>query len=66
MDNVSVARKETKHVLCHSYLRGLKEKPYWLREVEEARSRRWEAKVVRADWRANLIVKKCRETVEAR
>jgi hypothetical protein len=52
--------------LCDSYMRGLKEEPHWLREVEEARSRRWEAKVVRVDWKANSIAKKCRETVEAR
>ena len=67
---VSVARKDTKHVLCDSYMRGLKKEPHRgephrLREVEEARSRRWE-KVVRADWRANSIVKKVRETIEAR
>jgi len=51
-------------------MRGLKKEPHRgerhrLREVEEARSRRWE-KVVRADWRANSIVKKVRETIEAR
>jgi hypothetical protein len=67
---VSVARKDTKHVLCDSYVRGVKKEPrrgepHWLREVEEARSRRWD-KVVRADWRANSIVKKVWETIEAR
>ena len=67
---VSVARKDTKHVLCDSYVRGVKKEPrrgepHRFREVEEARSRRWD-KVVRADWRANSIVKKVWETIEAR
>ena len=67
---VSVARKDTKHVSCDSYVRGPKKEPrrgepHRLREVEEARSRRWD-KVVRADWRANSIVKKVWETIEAR
>jgi hypothetical protein len=52
--------------MCDFYMRGLKEEPRRLREVEEARSRRREAKVVRANWRANSIVKKVRETTEAR
>jgi len=63
---VSVAHKEAKHVLCDFYRRGLKEEPRRLREEGEARSRRREAKVARADWRANSIVKKVRETIEAR
>ena len=54
----------------YAYMHGLKKEPrrgepHRLREVEEARSRRWE-KVVRADCRANSIVKKVRETIEAR
>ncbi len=53
--------------MCDSYMSGLKEEPRRLREVEEARSRRrWEAKGVPAGWRANSIVKKVRETIEAR
>ena len=68
---VSVARKDTKHVSCDSYVRGPKKEPrrgepHRLREVEEARSRRREEKVARADWRADSIVKKVRETIEAR
>ena len=63
---VSVAQKEAKHVMCDFYMRGLKEEPRRLREVEEVRSRRWEAKVVRANLRANSIVKKARETIEAK
>jgi hypothetical protein len=52
-------------------MRGLKEEPrrdepHRLREVEEARSRRREATIVRANLRANSIVKKVRETTEAR
>jgi hypothetical protein len=52
-------------------MRGLKEEPrrdepHRLREVEEARSRRREATVERANWRANSILKKVRETIEAR
>jgi hypothetical protein len=63
--------KGGEHVLCDFYRRGLKEEPHRdepcrLREEGEARSRRREAKVARADWRADSIVKKVRETIEAR
>lgn len=52
--------------MCDFYRRGLKEEPRRLREVEEVRSRRREAKVVRANLRTNSIVKKVRETIEAK
>ena len=57
--------------MCDFYMRGLKEEPRRdeprrLREEGQARSRRREAKVARADWRADSIVKKVRETIEAR
>jgi len=52
--------------MCDFYMRGLKEEPRRLRETGQARSRRREAKVVRANLRANSIVKKVRETTEAR
>ena len=52
--------------MCDFYRRGLKEEPRQLREEGQARSRRGEAKVARADWRADSIVKKVRETIEAR
>ena len=52
--------------MCDFYKRGLMEEPRRLREEGQARSRRREAKVPRADWRADSIVKKVRETIEAR
>jgi hypothetical protein len=48
----------------HSYNRGLVEEARRLREEGEARSRRQEAKVVRADWKARSIAKKFPEPVE--
>ena len=47
------------------YNRGLVEEARRLREEGEARSRRQEAKVVRADWKARSIAKKLREPVES-
>jgi len=48
----------------HNY--GLEEEACILRDEGEAGRRRREAKAVRADWRANSIVKKVWETIEAR
>ena len=52
--------------MCDFYRRGVKEEPCRLREEGQARSRRREAKVARADWRADSIGKKVRETIESR
>jgi hypothetical protein len=47
--------------LCSFHNRGLEKEARKLREEGEARSRRREAKVVRADWKAQSIAKKLRE-----
>jgi len=49
----------------HSNNRGLVEEARRLREEGEAGSRRQEAKVVRADWKARSIAKKFWEPVES-
>jgi hypothetical protein len=50
----------------HSANRGLVEEARRLRQEGEAGRRRQEAKVVRADWKAESIAKKFREPVESR
>ncbi len=47
--------------MCGFRNRGLEEEARRLREEGEARSRRREAEVVRADWKAKSMAKKFRE-----
>src|SRR5919112_2331251 len=55
---VSIAQKGGEARMCsHSNNRGLVEEARRLREEGEGRSRRQEAKVVRADWKAGSIAK---------
>jgi hypothetical protein len=56
----SLVRKEAKRALSRYYNRGLKEETRRLKEDGEARSRRREAKAVRAGWKSKSIAKKAR------